>query len=351
MTLTLSPLIPGVLSAAAAGQVQVGLNILNSPTYGRAYSFGNTPTSFGFSGNGTPPEAYAPLVAYQRFGDYAHGTGTDVTKTTQAMFCYAQYFGKTVDDAAECFSAYSAIKDLSPWGGPVLTQRKQVTGGEFIASVEGANNLTGSYAASVGTHIWNGTGTMDEATNFYIGSQVNGGTISNWYGIKQSATPPGIVTNKWGAYLIDRLQTETGLRVAKAGNGMNFLVDVAGSSAFVYAKNPDGYEAISTIRVDALAAQTSALMEFRNPAGDVAATVSAAGAFISQSGAGFIANKTGVSQVKVDGNGFNWLAAALEQTTVGAAGGASALPATPTKYLKVLDHNGTVLVIPAYAAS
>ena len=39
-----------------------------------------------------------------------------------------------------------------------------------------------------------------------------------------------------------------------------------------------------------------------------------------------------------------------EQTTVGAAGGASALPATPTKYLKILDSAGTTLVIPAYAA-
>jgi hypothetical protein len=49
--------------------------------------------------------------------------------------------------------------------------------------------------------------------------------------------------------------------------------------------------------------------------------------------------------------GYRWNAAALEQTTVGAAGGASALPATPTKYLKVMDTAGTTLVIPAYAAS
>lgn len=40
-----------------------------------------------------------------------------------------------------------------------------------------------------------------------------------------------------------------------------------------------------------------------------------------------------------------------EQTTVGAAGGASALPATPTKYLKVVDSTGATLVIPAYAAA
>ena len=39
------------------------------------------------------------------------------------------------------------------------------------------------------------------------------------------------------------------------------------------------------------------------------------------------------------------------QTTVGAAGGGSALPATPTKYVKILDNAGTEFVIPCYAAS
>ena len=39
------------------------------------------------------------------------------------------------------------------------------------------------------------------------------------------------------------------------------------------------------------------------------------------------------------------------QTTVGAAGGGSALPATPTKYLKVKDEAGTTFVVPCYAAA
>lgn len=43
-----------------------------------------------------------------------------------------------------------------------------------------------------------------------------------------------------------------------------------------------------------------------------------------------------------------WSAAANVQTTVGAAGGASALPLTPAKYLKVQDDSGNVYVIPAY---
>lgn len=39
------------------------------------------------------------------------------------------------------------------------------------------------------------------------------------------------------------------------------------------------------------------------------------------------------------------------QTTVGAAGGGSALPATPTKYLLIKDNSDTSFVIPCYAAS
>jgi hypothetical protein len=43
-----------------------------------------------------------------------------------------------------------------------------------------------------------------------------------------------------------------------------------------------------------------------------------------------------------------WVNASNVQTTVGAVGGASALPATPAKYLKVKDSAGTTYVVPAY---
>ena len=56
--------------------------------------------------------------------------------------------------------------------------------------------------------------------------------------------------------------------------------------------------------------------------------------------------------LKLNGAGsIRWGQAAHFQTTVGAAGGASALPATPTKYVKIKDNAGTTFVIPVYAAS
>lgn len=48
---------------------------------------------------------------------------------------------------------------------------------------------------------------------------------------------------------------------------------------------------------------------------------------------------------------LRWNAAADVQTTVGSAGGASALPASPTKYLKVVADDGTTYVVPAFAAA
>lgn len=65
-------------------------------------------------------------------------------------------------------------------------------------------------------------------------------------------------------------------------------------------------------------------------------------------GASFI--MTGKWQVGSDGRP-KWLDAGNTQTTVGAAGGASALPATPTKFFHVRDSAGTILVIPAYASA
>jgi hypothetical protein len=58
-----------------------------------------------------------------------------------------------------------------------------------------------------------------------------------------------------------------------------------------------------------------------------------------------------VMMFAIDAGGFPKWTAAKAQTTVGAAGGASALPATPTKYLQVKDSAGTTFVIPAYAAA
>ena len=65
---------------------------------------------------------------------------------------------------------------------------------------------------------------------------------------------------------------------------------------------------------------------------------------------GTVVAKVDNSALKVVAGLFGWDAAG-EQTTVGAAGAAAAVPANPSKYFKVRDNAGTTYVIPAFAAS
>lgn len=66
---------------------------------------------------------------------------------------------------------------------------------------------------------------------------------------------------------------------------------------------------------------------------------------------GVTLNSEATFRYKLTTTGIQWVNAANQQTTVGAAGAASALPATPEVYLAVRNAAGTVLVIPAYLAS
>lgn len=65
----------------------------------------------------------------------------------------------------------------------------------------------------------------------------------------------------------------------------------------------------------------------------------------------FLTN-TGLATFGLEAGGHPcWMHGTMVQATVGAAGAASALPAAPTKYLKVVDDTGAVLVIPAYRSA
>lgn len=111
-----------------------------------------------------------------------------------------------------------------------------------------------------------------------------------------------------------------------------------------------------TSRVGAIirgvASQTANLQEWQNSAGTVVARV-APGGQLSIIAKEMLVRDTASNPLggfDADGTLRYW-AAGLEQTTVGAAGAASALPANPTKYLKVKDSAGATLVIPAFAAA
>lgn len=79
-----------------------------------------------------------------------------------------------------------------------------------------------------------------------------------------------------------------------------------------------------------------------SPTIGVQAAASQTGSFIE------LYNSAGAFNWGVDPSGAPKWGSGVIQTTVGVAGGASALPATPTKYFKVKDNAGTTYVVPAY---
>jgi hypothetical protein len=319
-----------------------------------SWTIGNAPGSAGFAGTGTPNQALGALAVYQKFGDYAGNSNAPIEHTTQTAYLLANYYGPTVDDSAEAFSTFVGVKNT----GTGFTQSKPVTAFEAIAQVEGSNIVDSSaYALGVGSRInVIGTAHVDFAYGFKASVNSSGGPTFGTIGTYKAFYQPtnSGATNAWGVYVMDAIQSEKSLVLAKSGDTGLFKADWAGSGggnpAFLYIQNPQSTN-MANVRLQAITGQTAALIEFwAQGSSFVSASVTRLGSFIST--AGFIMqNSAGTSFFSLDNNGPKWASATLAQTTVGAAGAASALPATPTKYLKVVDSAGTTLVIPAYAAS
>ena len=134
----------------------------------------------------------------------------------------------------------------------------------------------------------------------------------------------GGATPGWNPGKFVRSADGATLQVGRDGYGYGFdLYSVA--SVGLRIRNNSGQAAHVPLVLQGVASQTANLQEWQNSAGSVLASVTAAGL-------------------------HKW-ASGNEQTTVGAAGAASALPATPTKYLKVVGSDGTTYVVPAFAAA
>lgn len=321
-----------------------------SGTYAPTPIFGDA-GSMGFAGTGAPAGIAGGLGWYKRFGYGA--PGANVLKTTQGFYGNTLYYGPTTDDSAEGGSSTVFIKDDGNLG---WAQTKQVIAWEANARVEGAAQALTSSVGGMGARL-NVLGTAHVANGygFKTSTQTDAGatgTIDNYKAFWQQAASGAAAA--WGVYTIDAIQSEKSLVVAKSGDTGLFKADFAGSGggnpAFVYVQNPQGTN-MANMRFQAIAGQTAALIEFwAQGSSFVNASVTRLGSFIST--AGFIfQNSAGTSFWSFDSNGPKWASATLIQTTVGAAGAAAALPASPSKYLKVVDSTGTTYVIPAFAAS
>lgn len=95
-------------------------------------------TALGFTSIG-----YGPLAIYEKFGDSTGGSNRPIPGTTQAGYLLANYYGPTVDDSMEGFSAFVGAKDT----GTPYAQHKPITGFEGIAQIEGGNTAMDGYTA------------------------------------------------------------------------------------------------------------------------------------------------------------------------------------------------------------
>lgn len=107
--------------------------------------------------------------------------------------------------------------------------------------------------------------------------------------------------------------------------------------------------------VKGAASQTADLQQWQDSAGGVRGRMRPVGQLTLDIANGpgvlFLTQEGGVNKTGLDTRGLRYLDAANEQTTIGAAGTAAALPAAPTKYLRVVDSAGNILAIPAYASA
>lgn len=196
----------------------------DSAIFGQWFTVGTSPNSMGFAGTGTPPEAYAPFVVYQEYGDKIGKSNAPISKTTQGSAFVTNYWGPTIDDSAQATSFFGALKNTNT----PFTQTKPLAGIESHLSVDGANNLA-EQATTVGARFTNGTGTVETVSMFRTGLMFNAGTIGAWYGFRQSMTPPGTVTTKYGAYLIDPVACETAISLGKSAFSGSLKANLLGN--------------------------------------------------------------------------------------------------------------------------
>lgn len=203
-------------------------------TYGSAAFFGNT-AGFGNAGSGSPVEAFAPFVVHHRYGDAVGGTNANVLKQTQTAYFIGEWYGPTIDDAAETLSS---LVSLAATGTP-FTQSKAVTGFESDVLVSGGNQVSNpGYLLGQGTRVTM-AGTTSHADLAY-GAKVDATTIENatgqgtigvWKAFYDDLYNPatGSVNNSLSMHGLNRIKSDQGFVSNRTNYGASITADLAGS--------------------------------------------------------------------------------------------------------------------------
>lgn len=256
----------------------------DSATFGAWFTFGNAPNSMGFAGTGTPAEAWAPLVLYNKFG--VDDPNADIEHTTQGGAVLAAYYGPTVDDSAEAFSFGVFLKDT----GTPITQTLALTGGEAIAQIEGDNHHGGSFTYPMlgfGSRInVKDNAVVDHAEGFRASTTVDAGaTLTEYVAFSQPAH--ATASTAYGVRVYDPIVGLSSIVLDEQGGNALFQAKIAGSgggsSAFVYVQPPDAGTLIG-IRVQQAAGGTGRLQEWWADGGVSAASSISSGGLFSSTG-------------------------------------------------------------------
>jgi hypothetical protein len=244
-----------------------------------------------------------------------------------ALSGYAVYFGTEGVSAGSIQGG--ACEAYSLMTGAVT---HAVLGWEGVGSVAG----TGSYQQVIGlasTAQAKDTTTVQQLMGFQARGPLGAGTVANAYSIK--VLEPSVGTNRHSVHVTGRTTLALGVHSS--------VLDILGTAS------------VRRWTVDA----NGAFLGYASDGTSLRTTLESnevtTGRFMSDAYTATTKHLSlkwqGSEKFAVLGDGYVVFGDTMRQTTVGAAGAASALPATPTTYIKWKTASGTILVIPAYAAS
>lgn len=272
------------------------------------------------------------------------GASITATLAADASFLFA---------ANDFFTTGTAVNDLSGIDNLYgrLTEMHLYTPGSVLSSMLGFQTQANVEASATGSTI----GSI-YSIKAYQPTNAAGAVITNAYGLYSSGTPTPGATNSWGLYVDGGGKTKL--------TGPTTLTGMNAADVPLVVQQPLGHtgEAIQLwdftfvnkrfhVTNGGAVGSSSFMTSFEGLSQSTAIgsmTNGKSGIHFGNGGSTEIRLNNTAGAIEVNGK-LAWVAA-NEQTTVGAAGAGAALPATPTKYLTVVDSTGTTLVVPAYAA-
>ena len=220
----------------------------------------------------------------------------------------------------------------------------------------GASELRLTGATNTGA----GQGAHEDSIVITGGVNAIGALHASLANFHTSGTPTGTISNLALFRATTAPALPAGLTVTQAASLSLQQQTIGATNYTIFA--PDGNSSIGTLvakdtstptlTLKLLSGSTKNLTQWTDASSDIKLRVTSAGDLLSVGGSILIRNSADSGTFfSLTTGGPRWNDAGLSQTTVGAAGGASAPPATPTRYFRVQDSTGTTLVIPAYALS